>query len=160
MRTGLSCTLSTKKASSKAVSQKLDRQLLVAYSQTRERPPQPEWIPHPYNAKHHWEAHGTHCCQETHQRPREQGGTPRKSKGFRPGKCTWENAAAFAYDVYEGFQRKEQTVAVAIDLEDAYNRVQFKLLMDLLIQYGVSLTLIRWVAEALLERTVVMQLGN
>ena len=40
----------------------------------------------------------------------------------------------------EGFQRKEQAVAVAIDLKDAYNRVQFKLLMDLLIQYGVSLT--------------------
>ena len=81
-------------------------------------------------------------------------------RGVRLGKCTWENAAAFVYDVYEGFQRTEQTVAVAIDLEDAYKRVQFKLLMDLLIQYGVSLTLIRSVAETLLERTVVMQLGN
>ena len=50
-------------------------------------------------------------------------------------------------------------LAVAIDLEDAYNRVQFKLLMDLLIQYGASLTLTRWAAGALLERTVVMQLG-
>ena len=29
--------------------------------------------------------------------------------GVRPGKCKWENAAAFAYDVYEGFQRKEET---------------------------------------------------
>ena len=63
------------------------------------------------------------------------------------------------YD-YEGFQRKKQTVAVAISIKDAYNRVQFKLLVDLLIQYGVSLTLTRWVAGALLERTVVMQLGN
>ena len=54
----------------------------------------------------------------------------------------------------------EQTVAVAIDLEDAYNRVQFKLLMDLLTQYGVSLTQTRWVAGVLLERTMVMQLGN
>ena len=52
--------------------------------------------------------------------------------GFRPEKCTWENAAAFAYDVYEGFQRKKSAVAVAVDLEDAYNRVQFKMLMDLL----------------------------
>ena len=60
----------------------------------------------------------------------------------------------------EGFQRKEQAVAVAIDLKDAYNRVQFKLLMDLLMQYGVCLTLTRWIAGALLERTVVMQLGN
>ena len=71
-----------------------------------------------------------------------------------------ENAAAFAYDMYEGFQRKEPAVAVAIDLEDAYNRVQFKLLMDLLIQYGVSLTLTQWAAGAVLERTLVTQLGN
>ena len=51
-------------------------------------------------------------------------------------------------------------MAVTIDLEDAYNRVQFKLLMDLVMQHGVSLTLTRWIAGALLERTVVMQLGN
>ena len=46
---------------------------------------------------------------------------PANQGGFRPGKCAWKNAAAFAY-VYEGFQRKEQTLSVAIDLEDAYNR--------------------------------------
>ena len=48
--------------------------------------------------------------------------------------------------MYKGFQRKEQKVAVATDLKDAYNRVQFKLLMDLHIQYGISLTLTRWIA--------------
>ena len=47
---------------------------------------------------------------------------------------------------------------MAIDLEDAYNRIQFKLLTDLLVQYGVSLTLTRWVAGALLERIVVCSL--
>ena len=57
--------------------------------------------------------------------------------------------------MYEGLDRIEETVAVAIDFEDAYNRVQFKLLMDLLSQHGVGLTLTQ-----LLERTVVMQLGN
>ena len=74
---------------------------------------------------------------------------PPNQGGYRAGKSTWENAARFAYDVNEGFQRKEQTLAVAVDLEDAYNRVQFKLLMELLRQYGVSLTLIRWLAAAL-----------
>ena len=63
---------------------------------------------------------------------------PLNQGGYRAGKSTWENAARFAYDVYEGFQRKEQTLAVAVDLEDAHNRVQFKLLMELLWQYGVS----------------------
>ena len=56
------------------------------------------------------------------------------TNSFRPGKGTFENAAAFAYHVYEGFQSKEQALAVAIDLEDACNRFQFKLLMDLLVQ--------------------------
>ena len=80
--------------------------------------------------------------------------------GFWPGTCTWENAAAFAYDLYEGFQRKEQTLAVAIDLEDAYNSVQFKLLMGRHVQYGVSVTPTRWIAAALMVRTVDLQLGN
>ena len=51
-------------------------------------------------------------------------------------------------------------VSVLEDLEDAYNRVQFKLLMELLRQYGVSLTLTRWLAAALQERKVAMRLGN
>ena len=42
-------------------------------------------------------------------------------RGFRPGQRTWTNADAFTSDMYEGFQGKEQTVVVAIDLEDAYN---------------------------------------
>ena len=57
---------------------------------------------------------------------------------FRPGKWTWENGAAFACDVYKGFQRKEQTVAVVISLKDAYNKVQFKLLMNLLIVFSIE----------------------
>ena len=43
---------------------------------------------------------------------------PPNQGGYRAGKNTWENAARFAYDVYEGFQRKEQTLAVAVDQED------------------------------------------
>ena len=34
---------------------------------------------------------------------------PSNQGGYRAGKTTWENAARFAYDVHEGFQRKEQT---------------------------------------------------
>ena len=90
----------------------------------------------------------------------ERGILPPNQGAFRPGKCTWENAAAFAHDVYEGFQRKEQTLAVAIDLEDAYNRVQIKTLVDLLLKHKVSFTMTRWIAAALLERTVALRLGD
>ena len=75
-------------------------------------------------------------------------------RGYRAGKTTWENAAGFAYDVYEGFQSK------AVDLEDAYTRVHFKLLMELLVQYVVSFTLTRRLAAALQERKAAMRLGN
>ena len=37
---------------------------------------------------------------------------------------------------------------------------QFTLLIDLLVKHGVSLTLTLWIAGALLERTVIMQLEN
>ena len=63
-----------------------------------------------------------------------------KVKHYRPGRTNWENSGRFAFNV---FQRNEQTLAVAVDLEDSYNRVQFKLLTELLMQYGVSLTLTR-----------------
>jgi len=43
-----------------------------------------------------------------------------------PGKCTWirTNTAAFANDVFERFQRTEQTLAAAVELRDAYNRIK------------------------------------
>ena len=88
---------------------------------------------------------------------------PPNQGGYRAGKPTWENPARFAYNVYEGFQGKELTLAMAVDLEDAdntYNRVQFKLLMELLVQYSVNLALTRWLAAASQERKVAMRLGN
>ena len=49
-------------------------------------------------------------------------------------------------------------MAVAVDVEGILDIIPFKLVMDLLMQYGVSLTLTWWVAGALLERTVVCSL--
>ena len=87
-----------------------------------------------YKAEHRGKAHGTHCCQETRQRPREQGDTPFKSRGG----SGQENVHG----------KMQLHLHMTCSKEDAYNRVQFKLLIDLLIQYGVSLTLTRWVAGA------------
>ena len=79
---------------------------------------------------------------------------------YRRGKDTWANAAIFAYDTYEGFQNKEDTVAVAIDLEDAYNRVSFQVLMQQLIKAEVNPYTIRWIGSILLRRTVALRLGT
>ena len=59
----------------------------------------------------------------------EKNALPPTLGSYRSGKDTWMNAAVLASDVYDGFERKEETVVIALDLEDAYNRVQFDVLM-------------------------------
>ena len=57
-------------------------------------------------------------------------------------------------------ENSRTTLAVAIDLEDAYSRVQFKLLMGLLVQYGVSLTVTHWIVAALKENQWSCSMGS
>ena len=70
------------------------------------------------------------------------------------------NAAVLLSDVYDGFERKEETVVVALDLEDAYNRVQYDILMRTLRNMKISPGLIIWIGQAMLKRTVAMRLGT
>ena len=44
-----------------------------------------------------------------------------KDKHYRTGRTNWENTDRFAFNVYGGFQRNKQTLAVAFDLEESYN---------------------------------------
>ena len=62
--------------------------------------------------------------------------------------------------MYDGFERGEETVVVALDLEDAYNRVQYKILMTTLVNMRITPALIVWIGEAMLKRTVAMRLGS
>ena len=52
------------------------------------------------------------------------------------------NAEVLASDVYDGFERREETLVVALDLEDAYNRVQYDILMRTLVNIGITPALI------------------
>merc|ERR1712121_389197 len=78
---------------------------------------------------------------------------------YRRGKETWMNAAVLALDVYDGFERKEETIVIALDLEDAYNRVQFDVLMRTLARMEVSPHLVMWAGVALLSRKVALRVG-
>ena len=42
---------------------------------------------------------------------------------YRRGKDPWANAAVLAPEVFDEFESKEETLAVALDLEDTYIRV-------------------------------------
>ena len=80
--------------------------------------------------------------------------------GYRLNRETWSNAAVFAHDVYEGFHSGVETVAAAIDLEDAYNRVPYDFLLRQLAVLNISPILIHWISVALFQRKVVFKCGG
>lgn len=61
-----------------------------------------------------------------------------KLGSYSPGKMTRGNAGTFAYDVYDGFQNKTETVAVTLDVEVGYNRVDYTRIMNGLYSNGVN----------------------
>ena len=69
------------------------------------------------------------------------------------------NAAKLASDIYDGFEKGEETLVIALDLEDAYNRVQYNVLMRTLANLEISPQLVRWIGTALLKRKVALRLG-
>ncbi|XP_012946214.1 uncharacterized protein LOC106013906 [Aplysia californica] len=70
------------------------------------------------------------------------------------------NAAVQATDVYDGFERGEETLIVALDLDDVYNRIEYDVLLRTMINLKIIPQLVVWVGEALLKRRVAMWLGN
>ncbi|XP_012941451.1 uncharacterized protein LOC106012595 [Aplysia californica] len=79
---------------------------------------------------------------------------------YIPGKDTCTNTDVLAFDAFEGFQRKEETTMAAIDLDDACNRVDYGMLMDLLIEMDVDPWLVQWISETLFERKVALRSGR
>ena len=89
----------------------------------------------------------------------EKGLLPPTLGSYRAGKDTWSNAAVLASDVYDAFERKEETLVVALDLEDAYNRVDYNILLRTLKNMSIDPILIMWIGEALLQRKVALRVG-
>lgn len=78
---------------------------------------------------------------------------------YRPRKDTWMNASVLAADVYEGFERGYETLVAALDLEDAYNRVPFEIIMRTLANMDIDPAITIWTGVALLKRTVSLRVG-
>ena len=88
----------------------------------------------------------------------EKGVLPPGLGSYRSGKVKWMNAAALASDIiYDGFERGEETLVIALDL--AYNRVDFNILMRTLTNLKISPQLVRWIGTSLLKRNVALRLG-
>ena len=79
---------------------------------------------------------------------------------YRPGRDSTCNAYIMACDIYEGFQKKKETAVLALDLEDAYNRVNYTRLIDALMDYELDPWIVRWVASVLKSRQVALRFGT
>ena len=63
-------------------------------------------------------------------------------------------------DVYDAFERGEETLVVALDLEDAYNRVDYRILMRTMFNMKIDPYIILWIGHALLKRKVALRIGS
>jgi len=86
--------------------------------------------------------------------------TPERARKLSPCKDTWAHGATFAFDVYEGFQGKQETAVAALDLEDAYKKVRYDLLAKILMDMEVCPWIINWISAILYERKVALRLGS
>ena len=94
------------------------------------------------------------------QQLEEKNLLPATLGSYRRGKDTWMNAAVLASDVYDAFEMKEETVVIALDLEDAYNRVQYDVLMRTLSRLDVDPLVVMWIGTAMLQRKVALRVGS
>ena len=76
---------------------------------------------------------------------------------YRAGKDTSANAAVLASDVFDAFEGKEETLVIALDLEDAYNRVDYAVINRTLVNMKIDPYITLWIGKALLKRKVALR---
>ncbi|KAF0304940.1 putative RNA-directed DNA polymerase from transposon BS [Amphibalanus amphitrite] len=79
---------------------------------------------------------------------------------YRKGRSTWTNAGVVTHVISEAFERREQAVLVALDLQDAYNMVSLPKLAHRLLVLDTDVRLTRWIMAALRSRRCSMKCGR
>ena len=80
--------------------------------------------------------------------------------GFRAGQRTEDQLFRLSQRILDGFQRKEHTTAIFVDLQQAYDRVWRKGLLLKMRESGVHGKLYNWVKYFLVDRTIQTQVNN
>ena len=74
--------------------------------------------------------------------------------GFRAGQRTEDQLFRLSQKVLDGFQKKQHTAAVFVDLKQAYDRVWRKGLYQKLMNSGIQGKMYRWLKQFLTDRTI------
>ena len=83
-----------------------------------------------------------------------------KQAGFRKGNRTDDLLFRLSQKVLNGFQNKENTTAVFVDLQQAYDRVWRKGLLLKMIDTGIGGKLYKWIKHFLTNRTIQTRVDN
>ena len=73
--------------------------------------------------------------------------------GFRKGRCTEDQITLISQSIEDGFQQKNNTVVVWVDMEKAFDRVWKKGLSYKLLKCGIDGKMHRWLNHFLSDRT-------
>ena len=80
--------------------------------------------------------------------------------GFRKGRSTEVQLLYLTQRIHDAFQEKKHTLAVFVDLQQAYDRVRRKGLLMKLEQLGIHGKLYRWTKSFLIDRTIQTKMNN
>ena len=80
--------------------------------------------------------------------------------GFRKGSSTEDQLFKLSQDIQDGFQEKKHTVAIFVDLQQAYDRVWRKGLLKKMMGLGIHGKLYKWIKFFLTDRNIETKVNN
>ena len=80
--------------------------------------------------------------------------------GFRKGKCTEDQLFRLTQSIQDGFQSKKHTLAVFVDLQQAYDRVWRKGLLMKMSDIGIHGNMYNWIKYFLTNRTIQTKMND
>lgn len=85
---------------------------------------------------------------------------PPTQSAFRKGRGTTDSLAILKHSIYSGFQEKEHTIVVYLDIEGAYDCVWHNGLIDKMKRLGISNTYVYWIKNYLRDRYMKVRVGG
>lgn len=80
--------------------------------------------------------------------------------GFRKGKTTYDQLIRLTQSIVDGYQRKEATLAVFVDLKQAYDSVWKPGLLMKMLDLGVRSNMYGWIKDFIRDRSIQTKVGD
>ena len=83
-----------------------------------------------------------------------------EQNGFRPGRCTADSLVQIIDSIQRGFQAKKHTLAVFLDLKNAFDKVNKTALLIKIYKAGLRGRMANFIKNFLKDRTFQVRCGN